>query len=230
MITFLIPTYNEFSNIELIVNKINNLYLKESYKILFIDDDSKDGSLGIFQKIKKNDKNVNYYIRKSSTRDLTQSIIYALQYIDTEYILVLDCDLQHDVNAIPNIIDSLIYRNYDLVIGCRNIKKINKLNRRYISFFGILLTKVTGIPNLQDPLSGFFAIKTKNFKSVSPLIKSRGYKILLSLIFYLSKDIKIKEIDINFYERRNEKSKLNLKVKFYFVLQIMKLLLLRIVN
>ena len=37
MITFLIPTYNEFSNIELIVNKINSLYLKESYNILFID-------------------------------------------------------------------------------------------------------------------------------------------------------------------------------------------------
>ena len=42
MITFLIPTYKEFSNIELIVNKINNLYLKQSYNIFFIDDDSKD--------------------------------------------------------------------------------------------------------------------------------------------------------------------------------------------
>ena len=230
MITFLIPTYNEFSNIELIVNKINSLYIKESYKILFIDDDSKDGSLRIFEKLKKNDKKVNYYIRKSSTRDLTQSIIYALKYIDTEYTLVLDCDLQHDVNAIPNIIDSLIYKNYHLVIGCRNIKKINKLNRRYMSFFGILLAKITGIPKLQDPLSGFFGLKTTNFKSVSPLIKSRGYKILLSLIFFLPKDIKIKEIDINFYERRYEKSKLNFKVKYYFVLQIMKLVLLRIVD
>ena len=230
MITFLIPTYNEFSNIELIVNKINSLYLKESYKIFFIDDDSKDGSLDIFKKLKDTDKNVDFCIRKSVTRDLTQSIIHAVNFINNEYILVIDCDLQHDVQAIPSMIESLVYKKYDLVIGCRNINKINQLNRRYISFFGILLTKITGIPKLKDPLSGFFGLKTKDFKNISPLIKSKGYKILLSLLFYLSDNIKIKEIDINFYERRYEKSKLNLKVKFYFILQIIKLLLFRIIK
>lgn len=228
MITFLIPTYNEFSNIELIVNKINGLSIKESYKIFFIDDDSKDGSLSIFKKLKDRDKNVDFCIRKSVAKDLTQSIIHALKFINNEYILVIDCDLQHDVQAIPSMIEALIYKKYDLVIGCRNINKINQLNRRYISFFGILLTKITGIPKLKDPLSGFFGLKTEDFKNVSPLIKSKGYKILLSLLFYLSDDIKIKEIDINFYERRYEKSKLNLKVKFYFILQIMTLLKFRI--
>ena len=230
MITFLIPTYKEFSNIELIVNKINKLYLKESYNIFFIDDDSNDGSLEKFKKLKNNYKNIDYHIRKSTTRDLTQSIIYALKFINTEYIIVIDCDLQHDVNAIPMMIDSLIYQNYDVVIGCRNINKINQLNRRYISFFGILLTKLTGIPKLKDPLSGFFGLKTLDFKNVSSNIKSRGYKILLSIIFYLSKDIKFKEIDINFYERQNEQSKLNLKVKIYFLLQIMKLIILRLIK
>ena len=80
MITFLIPTYKEFSNIELIVNKINNLYLKQNYKIFFIDDDSKDGSLEKFKMLKKNHKNIDYYIRKSSARDLTKSIICALEF------------------------------------------------------------------------------------------------------------------------------------------------------
>ena len=230
MITILIPTYNEFSNIELIVSKINSLCLKENYKIFFIDDDSRDGSLAIFKDLKRNNKNIDYCIRKSKTRDLTQSIIYALKFINDKYVLVIDCDLQHDVNAIPNLINSLIDKNYDLVIGSRNINKINKLNRRYISFFGIFLTKITGIPKLNDPLSGFFGLKTKNFKSVSPLINSKGYKILLSLLFYMPNNIRIKEIDINFYERLYEKSKLNLKVKFYFILQIIKLFFIRIRN
>ena len=230
MITLLIPTYKEFSNIELIVNKINKLYLKYNYNIFFIDDDSKDGSLEKFKMLKKNHKNIDYYIRKSSARDLTQSIIYALQFIDTKYIVIMDCDLQHDVNAIPIMIDSLIYKNYDLVIGCRNIKKINQLNRRYISFFGILLTQLTGIPKLKDPLSGFFGLKTLDFKNVSPKIKSRGYKILLSIIFYLPKTIRLKEIDINFYERQNEQSKLNLKVKLFFLLQIIKFIILRLIK
>ena len=228
MITFLIPTYKEFSNIELVVKKINNLYLKENYNIFFIDDDSKDGSLEKFKMLKKNNKNINYHIRKSSARDLTQSVIHALKFIDTKYIIILDCDLQHDINAIPIMINLLISNNYDLVIGCRNINKINKINRRYISFFGILLTKLTGIPKLKDPLSGFFGLKTLDFKNVSPHIKSRGYKILLSIIFYLPKKIKLKEININFYERQNEQSKLNFKVKIFFLLQIMKFIIIRI--
>lgn len=228
MITFLIPTYKEFSNIELIVNKIINLNLKENYNIFFIDDDSNDGSLEKFKMLKKNNKNINYHIRKSSARDLTQSVIHALKFIDTKYIIILDCDLQHDINAIPIMINSLISHNYDLVIGCRNINKINKINRRYISFFGILLTKLTGIPKLKDPLSGFFGLKTLDFKNVSPHIKSRGYKILLSIIFYLPKKIKLKEININFYERQNEQSKLNFKVKIFFLLQIMKFIIIRI--
>ena len=228
MITFLIPTYKEFSNIELIVNKIINLNLKENYNIFFIDDDSNDGSLEKFKMLKKNNKNINYHIRKSSARDLTQSVIHALKFIDTKYIIILDCDLQHDINAIPIMINLLISNNYDLVIGCRNINKINKINRRYISFFGILLTKLTGIPKLKDPLSGFFGLKTLDFKNVSPHIKSRGYKILLSIIFYLPKNIKLKEININFYERQNEQSKLNFKVKIFFLLQIMKFIIIRI--
>ena len=228
MITFLIPTYKEFSNIELIVNKIINLNLKENYNIFFIDDDSNDGSLEKFKMLKKNNKNINYHIRKSSARDLTQSVIHALKFIDTKYIIILDCDLQHDINAIPIMINLLISNNYDLVIGCRNINKINKINRRYISFFGILLTKLTGIPKLKDPLSGFFGLKTLDFKNVSPHIKSRGYKILLSIIFYLPKKIKLKEININFYERQNEQSKLNFKVKIFFLLQIMKFIIIRI--
>ena len=88
MITFLIPTYNEFSNIELIVNKINSLSLKENYKIFFIDDDSKDGSLSIFKKLKDRDKNVDFYIRKSVARDLTQSIIHALKFINNDVMVL----------------------------------------------------------------------------------------------------------------------------------------------
>ena len=228
MITFLIPTYKEFSNIELIVNKINNLNLKENYNIFFIDDDSNDGSLEKFKMLKNNNNNIDYHIRKASARDLTQSVIHALKFIDTKYIIILDCDLQHDINSIPIMMDSLNNHNYDLVIGCRNINKINQINRRYMSFFGILLTKLTGIPKLKDPLSGFFGLKTLDFKNVSPHIKSRGYKILLSIIFYLPNDIKLKEIDINFYERQNEQSKLNLKVKIFFLLQIMTFIIARL--
>ena len=53
MITFLIPTYNEFLNIDIIVDKIKDLSLDENYSIFFIDDNSNDGSLSKFENLKK---------------------------------------------------------------------------------------------------------------------------------------------------------------------------------
>ena len=228
MITFLVPTYNENLNIEIFVSKIQQLNLKQPYNIFFVDDDSKDGSILKFKEIKKNNKNIDFYIRKNSKRDLTHSIIEGLKFIKTKYIFVLDCDLQHDVNAIPKMINILIDENYDLVIGSRNINKINSIKRRYISFFGIWITKLLGIQRLTDPLSGFFGLRTSDFINIAPKIQTRGYKILLSIIFFLSNNKKIKEVTINFYERKYEKSKLNYKVIFLFFIQILHLILLNI--
>jgi len=230
MITFLIPTYNEFLNIERIVNKINKLALKKDYVIFFVDDNSNDGSISKFTKLKEENNNIDFYIRKTPNKDLTQSIIDALKFIDSEYIFVLDCDLQHDVNSIPIMINLLIDKDYDLVIGVRDISAIQSFKRRYISFIGIWLTKILGIKKLVDPLSGFFVIKTDKLKKISPKIKSKGYKILLSIIFYLPKTTKIKEVNIKFYPRKYEKSKLNFKVIILFFLQIIKLILLRIIG
>ncbi len=230
MITFIVPTYNEFSNIELFVKKINQLKLNIKYKILFVDDDSDDGSLKIFKKVKNKYPNVYFIIRKSSKKDLTKSILYSLEFIDTKYILVIDCDLQHDVNAIPVMIENILLDKYDIIIGSREIDKIKSFKRRYISFIGIWITKLIGIPKLIDPLSGFFLIKSEDFKKINTKIKTSGYKVLLSVIFNLRKNIKIKEITIKFFPRKFEKSKLNYKVIFQFIIQIIYLTLLRIFN
>ena len=54
MITFLIPTYNEKNNIFLLVNTLINLKLDFKFNILFVDDNSNDGSLLEFNNVKRN--------------------------------------------------------------------------------------------------------------------------------------------------------------------------------
>ena len=230
MITFLIPTYNEYLNIDILVKKIANLSLAIDYNIFFVDDNSNDGSLSKFKELKDKNRNVNYRVRISNSKDLTNSILYALEFINSKYIFVMDCDLQHDINAIPKMISLIENQNFDLVIGSRKINNIQSFKRRYISFIGIWITKLIGIPKLTDPLSGFFVIRTEDFKRVSNQIKTKGYKILLTLIFLLGNNINIKEILINFYPRKYEKSKLNFKVIMLFISQILNLLLLRLIR
>ena len=66
MITILVPTFNEKQNIFHFVETICNLNLKFGYNILFVDDNSKDGTLGELVKAKNKYKHINYIIRKNT--------------------------------------------------------------------------------------------------------------------------------------------------------------------
>jgi len=52
MISIICPTRNESGNIRLLLKKIND-YVKIKYEIIFVDDDSSDGTVEIIKKISK---------------------------------------------------------------------------------------------------------------------------------------------------------------------------------
>ena len=60
-VLLIIPTLNEFGNIQKIYKKIQNTNKK--INILFIDDNSSDGSKNIIINLKKKNKKVNYIFR-----------------------------------------------------------------------------------------------------------------------------------------------------------------------
>ena len=63
MITFLVPTYNEKENIYLFINTIRKLNLDYEYNILFVDDDSIDGTKNKLLSAKGEFDNINYIVR-----------------------------------------------------------------------------------------------------------------------------------------------------------------------
>ena len=63
MITFLVPTYNERENIYLFINAIKKLNLEYEYNILFVDDNSIDGTKNKLLSAKEEFENIDYIIR-----------------------------------------------------------------------------------------------------------------------------------------------------------------------
>ncbi len=227
MITFLIPTFNEKENILILINKINKLKLRFEYNFLFVDDNSNDGTKKELIEAKNQFKNVNFIIRDKKKRDLTKSILLGISYLNNKYTFILDCDLQHDYKKIHFILDTAIKEKLDLVIGSRFIKdgqNILMSKRRILeSRIAILLSKFLGIQNVYDPLSGFFLIKTNLLTKLKNRIKTRGFKILLTILYICKKDISFKEVPIKFNTRKYGYSKLSLRVRFLFIEQIIKL-------
>ena len=91
----IIPTYNERKNINLIINKIKK-NISFNYNVLFIDDNSKDGTQEILKKNKN--KKIHYIIRNNklgigSAHKFGIKQGYKLKY---KNIITLDCDGTHD--------------------------------------------------------------------------------------------------------------------------------------
>ena len=229
MITILIPTLNEKKNIPIITKSLltNNNLEKIITNIIFIDDNSLDGSDEELNIVSNKFPKVISIIRKDHPKDLTKSILLGLKLVKSEYVCIMDADLQHDINAVGIFYDLIKTYKFDLIIGSRFLDNsfVNNLSntRKILSKSGNLIGYILGIKKIKDPLSGFFMIKTSIFKSISKKIDTDGFKILLTILVILNKKIKIKEIQINFYSRKHGQSKLNSKVLFIFLKQILKL-------
>ena len=229
MITILIPTLNEKKNIPIIAKSLltNNNLDKIITNIIFIDDNSLDGSDEELNIVSNKFPKVISIIRKDHPKDLTKSILLGLKLVKSEYVCIMDADLQHDINAVGIFYDLIKTNKFDLIIGSRFLDNTfaNNLSntRKILSKSGNLIGYILGIKKIKDPLSGFFMIKTSIFQSISKKIDTDGFKILLTILVILNKKIKIREIQINFYSRKHGQSKLKSKVLFIFLKQILKL-------
>ena len=149
MITILIPTFNEKKNISIITNSLlENKDLENIItNIIFIDDNSSDGSAEELNIVSDKFAKVISVIRKDQSKDLTKSILLGLKLVQSKYVCIMDADLQHDIKAI-NIFYNLIKSNkFDLIIGSRFLDNsfVNNLSKTRKTVFynkvSILLEK-----------------------------------------------------------------------------------------
>ena len=225
-LSIVIPIFKESKNIEKLVNGIINNLQIDNYEILFVDDNSNDGTEEILSRLSKNNNKIKYIIRKEKTKDLSKSYIIGFEKSLYENILVMDGDLQHDTNDINKLIQSFNNDKADIVVGSRNL--FNKKNEglsavRLIAskiitiFVSLLLGKKTN-----DPMSGFFIFKKKIYELNKKKFRVKGYKFLLDLIYCSDEKLKIVDVDINFRRRPLGSSKMDFRIVYILVLQIIK--------
>ena len=162
----LIPTYNEIKNIKYIVNKINkNLNL--NYDILFIDDNSTDGTKQILKKLKsKKIKLINREKRLGIGAAHKDGIKYGYKK-RYNFIISLDCDGTHDPKYINKMIKLSL--KYDLILTNRFTFKNSltgwKFHRKFITTLRHYL--VTILFNTDLDSSGAFRCYNINTITIS---------------------------------------------------------------
>ena len=198
-ILLVIPTLNEFGNIQKIYKKIQNTNKK--INILFIDDNSSDGSKEIIINLKKRNKKVNYVFRekKLGIGSAHKAGIKLAKKKNYRYVCTMDCDGTHHPKHIKKMLNKI--KDSDLVISNRFLKKnsmkgwgikrtiITKL--RYYLVWMLLGSKLDGS-------GGFRLYDLKQIKLKDILeIEDNNYNFFWQSTFILEKKkYKISEIPI----------------------------------
>lgn len=208
----IIPTYNEIDNIERMISTLFGLYPEMS--LLIIEDGSPDGTAEVVKKMQEKHAKL-FMIERTGKLGLGTAYITGFKWAlerDYDYVFEMDCDFSHDPQQVKDLLEAA--QNNDLVIGSRYINGIRIINwpfkRLLLSYLASIYTRfVTGIP-VFDTTGGFKCFSRKALETLNlNHIISKGYIFQLELNYkvWLS-GLKVKEVPITFYERRDGQSKM----------------------
>lgn len=211
----IIPTYNEEGNIVNMAKAIRELY--PDFYIFFMDDNSTDRSKELIEEL--NDPKTKLVTRDPNQRGLAISCFQGIVECGTDYFMTIDCDFQHPPSALGDEYAKL-EEGYDLVVGTRNDRFALGFKRWVGSWaFNImadiyLMMRKKSIT--EDVMSGLYSGRCDVF---IPVIKEhwdelemKGWKVLLDLLKYSPRDLKIGTIQYDFGKRASGESHISPKV------------------
>ena len=208
-ISIIIPTYNERDNILPLVERIHQVLSDYDYEILFIDDNSSDGTAELAANLSPQYP-VNIVVRNNK-RGLASAVVDGLGYARGEIIGVMDADLQHPPEILSDLLME-IQNGADIVIASRYAKggacQGWGLTRRIISKGAIALAHLLLPPTrrVKDPVSGCFMFNRQVVAGAQ--LTPIGYKILLEVLME-GEFGSIAEVPYTFRPRSSGRSKLS---------------------
>ena len=229
----IIPTYNEFENISILLNKIINLSV--FFHVLIVDDNSPDGTAKVVNEYTNTYKTRIFLESRIKKEGLGKAYTHGFNWAldrDYNYIFEMDADLSHNPEDLVRMQNELDNSNCDVIIGSRYVKGINVINwplsRIILSYGASVYSRIiTGLP-VYDATSGFVGYKKEVLHKIdlkSILFNGYAYQIELKFKAYKN-NFRILEIPIIFKDRIHGESKMNGNIIFEAVFGLIKLKIL----
>lgn len=201
------PTYNERDNLEQLVCRIERACSSAELEaeVVIVDDNSPDGTGAIADELAKSHR--MKVVHRAGKLGLSSAVLEGFAAASGDVIVVMDADLSHPPEKIPEMVGKIVSGEADMVIGSRYVSGGSVENwparRKLISKGATLLAR--GLTRVKDPMSGFFALKRSVTDGVR--LDPVGYKIGLEILVKGKYD-KVVEVPIHFANRKAGKSKL----------------------
>lgn len=207
--SLILPCYNEYKNLRLLIPLIHKCFNKSNYQIIIVDDDSEDFTIKNLKSEFKSNNKIKYILRKKN-RSLGLSIKEGIKKSNGNIIIVMDTDFNHSPKDLKKMISLYNKNNYDLICGSRFIKdgfSTTRFRHFCSKIFNLFVNLITR-GKFSDNMSGFFIIK-KSFlnKMLDKIFYGYG-DFYIRLLFYMQKkEIRALEVPVKYEPRKFGQSK-----------------------
>jgi dolichol-phosphate mannosyltransferase len=226
-----IPTYNERENIPVLSQMIWKR-VSSSVEVLFVDDNSPDGSGELLESMALENKRI-HVLRRRGKLGLASAYLNAFRWgleHGYDWVVQMDADLSHSPEHLVEFERLMASRQWDVVCGSRYIPGGGVSNwsrsRVLLSRAGSLYSSlVLGTLKLKDWTGGFNAWSRKALMEMRlGSVKSRGYVFQVELKYRaILTGQRLVETPIVFAEREHGVSKMSGSIVREALLQVPRL-------
>lgn len=211
-LAIIVPTFNEVRNVRLLVAAVERALPEGSWELVFVDDDSPDGTAQEVRRIAMEDARIRV-VHRYGRRGLSSACVEGILATAAPFVAVMDGDMQHDEAVLARMLERIRQGDVDLVVGSRYVEGggTGDLDRTRVFMSRLatrLATRLTRTP-MSDPMSGFFMLTRDAFMKSLPGLSSVGFKILLDLAASAPEPLRIAEVPYTFRTRQHGESKLD---------------------
>ena len=220
-LSVIVPTFNERDNVAEIVQRLEASLSGNAWEVIFVDDDSPDGTAARAREIARTDPRVRC-LQRIGRRGLSSACVEGMLASSAPFLAVMDADCQHDETVLPRMLEILKAGDTDIVVGSRYIEGGGigswTASRAKMSRFATRLGRTVMKQDLSDPMSGFFALRRGVLELAVRDLSNIGFKILLDLVASSPGTLRLKETPYTFRNRHAGESKLDSQAMWGFVM------------
>lgn len=220
-VTLVIPVYEEAESVTELYRQIDAALepLDIKVQIVFVDDGSRDGTLGSLQSIFDTDPRVEVLsLRRNFGK--TAALLAGFQRASGAIVITMDGDLQDDPKEIPRFLAALEDEK-DLVSGWKRSRHDPLTKTAPSKVFNFVVRKATGIP-LHDFNCGFKAYRLEVLDELK--LYGELHRFIPVMAFW--KGFRIGELEVEHHPRRFGRSKFGAGRLFKGMLDFLKVMFL----
>lgn len=227
-LSIIVPTMNEAANIKPLLDRLSHALGDLLLEVLFVDD-SRDNTPEVIRQLMHDYPFAVRLIARPPERHngLSGAVVEGFAAVRGDWLCVMDGDLQHPPEVVPQMFAQAEKAQADMVVGSRKANLLGPMGlSRFRSFTSQALTILAralfprSLKDVSDPLTGLFLVKRE--KIIVERLRPNGFKILLEILVRCP-HMRITEVHFDFGQRHGGESKADFREGMRFFRHLLDL-------